>query len=117
MTCDIQIRPATPDDVKDIAHRTVRAIVAELDGKVIGVAGIMHTSPLQAFGYFEDEFKKYPKAVVKSIKNFHALLAQYDVPVYAIACPKQKSSSRFLEHAGFKFDSVEGDRRYYIWKR
>ena len=83
----------------------------ELDGEVIGVAGVLHTPVLQAFSMIKDKLRDYPKVLVKAGKVFRDILNKYDSPVYAIASPNEKNSMRYLEVVGFE----QFDGRLYRW--
>jgi len=78
--------------------------VAELDGKVIGIAGVMHSQALQAFSSMNGEIKKYPRTIVKAVREFRKILEAYgDSPIYAIADEDTKTAPGFLKHVGFKY--------------
>lgn len=100
------IRPISKADV--IAFRgspykeSFRGIAAELDGKILGIAGVLHTHPLQAFSEMSEEMRKYPKQIVKAAFQFRDILDAYESPIFAIASPDEKNSSGFLKHVGFE---------------
>jgi len=100
------IRPIRKNDV--IAYRgkmyneSFRGLAVELDGEVIGIAGVLHTPVLQAFSMIKDEMRKYPKSLVKAAQYFRTILAEYDSPVYAKPSPDEKNPERYLEYVGFK---------------
>lgn len=111
-----KIRPLKKSDLGEFDSMgfTVRGYAVELDGKVIGIAGVLHTRPLQAFGQIKDELRKYPKTIMKVIKMFKSILESYDMPVYAIACKKEYNSTKVLERIGFEFSHKNEQGRFYI---
>lgn len=111
------LRPASKADVIALNGKSFnasfRGIAAEIDGKVVGIAGVMHTSSLQFFSQFSDELRKYPKSLIMAARMMREILDQYSSPVYSIADESIDSSSRFLEHIGF--EHYEG--RVYQWDK
>ena len=112
----IQIRPATRADVDELVPdtygKTVRAVVAEKDGRLIGIGGVIHTTPLQWFGHVSDELRSHPKSLLKAAKIMRDMVESYDVPVYATTDDDVEASGRFLEHLGFH--KME-DEEIYRW--
>jgi len=107
------IRPLTKSDLGEFNSmgKTVRGYAIELDGEVIGIAGVLHTRPLQAFSRMKDELREYPKTIVKVIKMFKDVLKNYDMPVYAIASETEYNSTKVLERIGFELMN----NRNYVW--
>jgi hypothetical protein len=107
------IRPLTKNDLTEFQSlgATVRGVAVELDDKVIGIAGVLHTRPLQAFSCMKDDLRKHPKTIIKVIRMFKEILSNYDLPVYAIASEKEYNSTKVLERIGFE---LMNDRSY-IW--
>jgi hypothetical protein len=108
-----KIRPLKKSDLGEFNSmgKTVRGYAVELDGKVIGIAGVLHTRPLQAFSRMEDELRKHPKTIIEVINTFKDILKNYDMPVYAIASEKEYNSTKVLERIGFE---LMNDRKY-VW--
>lgn len=101
------IRPITKADV--FAYRgepysaSFRGLAVELNGEIVGVAGVLHTPVLQAFSNIRDELRKYPKTLVLAARKFREILAQYDdSPIYAIANENEKNAPGYLEYVGFE---------------
>jgi len=112
------VRPARKDDV--IAFRgqpykeSFKGIVAEMDGRVLAIAGVLHTQPLQAFSSIEQEIKNHPKTVVVMIKKMKEILSTYgDSPIFATANPNEQTAPGLLKHAGFEYYQ-EGVYRWVI---
>ena len=120
MASTYQMRPMTKADwLKYGGERfpeSVRGIVTEKDGEILALAGVIQSPTLQAFSFLEDGLRKSPKAIVKMAKAFRELLNLYDQDVYAIACPKEKTSGNFLVFIGFEFDEVTDQGRLYRWR-
>jgi len=88
-----------------------RGVAAEIDGKVVGIAGVMHTPRLQFFSKFSDELRRHPKSMIKAAKMMKEMFGQYNSAIYSIADENVESSARFLEYIGF--EHYEG--RVYRW--
>jgi len=108
------VRPLRKGDLKTFKHHgfSVRGMVAELDGEILAVSGVLHSTPLQAFSEIDDKMREYPKVIIKMILSFKDILKHYPLPVYAIANEKEHNSRKVLERVGFKL--IEG--RTYKWK-
>lgn len=113
------IRPAKRNDViafqGEPYDQSFRGIVVELDDEIIGLAGVLHSNPLQAFSVISDTMRKYPKCLVLAARDFRKYLDMYDSPIYAMANPDEKNSEGYLEYVGFeKFDE---SKRLYKWQQ
>ena len=112
----VVIRPATKEDIIAFKgtpyEQSFKGIVAELDGKIIGIAGVLHTEQLQAFSTITDEMRKHPKALVLAARKFRDILNSYNIPVYAVASEDEKNSIGYLEYIGFEYFSG----RIYKWQ-
>lgn len=92
---------------------TVRGLAVELEGKIIGVAGILHSSPLQAFSSMDDKLREYPKTIIKVMRMFKNILSNYKSQVHAIASEKEYNSTKVLERVGFEFSHKTEQGRFY----
>lgn len=114
-TVSVLLRRANKLDVIEFMGKpfseSFKGLVAEKEGRVIGMAGVLHTDQLQAFSTITDEVKKHPRVIIKAIRMFREILNSYDTEIYAIASEKEPTSMRFLEHVGFKHH----DKRIYVW--
>ena len=102
----MEIRPATGGDILDIYGKpfefTMRAIAAEHDGKVLGVSGVLHSDPLQAFSTMLPEMQQHPMAIRSAIKRMRGILSEYGCAVYAIPDERYANSRRVLGLTGFR---------------
>jgi hypothetical protein len=100
----VEIRFATSKDLIEFYGRapirTVRAIVAESDGRIIGVAGVrLVDMAWYAFADITQELTK--KQIAKGIRIFKKMMAGTDLPLYTTRDESIESSERFLAHLGF----------------
>jgi hypothetical protein len=102
-----EIRPATEADLDDFyGHRpaqTVRALVAMLDDRPIGITGIAYPRGGSAEPYlFSDwtpELRRRPKTLVKGARS---MLRNFAVPgLRAVAAPDEPGAPRLLRRLGF----------------
>lgn len=94
------------------AGKTVRAIAAVKDGRVIGVAGAyLLPAGLAVFGEFTDELKAHPRAMLRGWKTLRSMLDQSRLPAYVFCDRTFEAAERFLDHLGFQ--RIEGD--IYQW--
>lgn len=94
---------------------TIRGIAAELDGETIGVAGVLHGYPTQAFSQMDDRLRRYPKTIMLAARKFREILQSYDV-AYAVASREEKNADRFLTYVGFKYLQTTTSGRTYRWE-
>lgn len=86
--------------------------MAEQDGEIIGIAGVLHSVPKQAFSDIGQALRNYPREVVKGVRLYREILNSYDEPIYAIANPTEETAVTFLTHVGFE----HLEDRIYRWK-
>lgn len=85
----------------------------DLDGEIIGVAGVLHTPFKQAFSSMTDEMRHYPKTIMKVGHKMRKILNSYNEDIYAVASDREDNSKAFLERVGFK----HYDGEVYVWTR
>lgn len=112
----VRIRPATGVDVLELygeplAH-TMRAITAEVDGRVLGISGVIHDSPLQAFSTMLPEMQNHPMVIRTAIREMRKIIEGYGAPVYAAPDEKYENSRRVLELTGFR---QVADSKYMVF--
>lgn len=111
----INIRPLNRNDLNEFTHMgfTVRGLAIELDNEVVGIAGVLHSYPIQAFSRMSDELRKYPKTIMKVIRMFKSIVDKYETSIYAIASEEEKNSTKVLERIGFEFLYENERGRFY----
>lgn len=97
----------------DAPARTVRAIAAVRDDRVIGVAGVYADgSRLVMFSQLTDELRRDRRSIVRGIRRLTELARARRMPVHAVADAAIEGSERLLEHIGFQRVSPE----VFVWQ-
>jgi len=100
----------------DTFGATVRGRTIELDGEPVGIGGVLHQTPRQAFSVMDDKLRKYPKTIVKFFKVFREMLENNYSTVYAIASETESNAPGTLKRMGFEFHSIDNEgREVYRW--
>ena len=114
----VELRPATAADFaalfdRPIPHR-VRAIAAELDGKLLGVGGVVYRPDgVFAFAQFTEAFRLYPVAMHRAGVAGMALIRAAGLrEVFAEDQPGNPAAVRWLERFGFRRDGA-----LFVWRR
>jgi len=111
----LHVRPVARDDIISFYGKpydaSMKGVVVESDGEILGIAGVLHTSPLQAFGSMKAELKNHKKYIILVARKMRDILNSYDYPVYASASEKEENSMSFLEYVGFEHMY----KRIYKW--
>lgn len=94
---------------------TIRGIAAELDGDTLGVAGVIHSSPTQAFSQMDDRLRRYPKTIMLAARKFREILEAYPV-AYAVASKGERNSDKFIQRVGFAYLQTTTLGRTYKWQ-
>lgn len=108
------LRPATAADIAAFTNgemkMTCRAIVADLDGDILGMGGVYYTgSHVIAFSDFKDKMRKYPFTMARAVKIIMNIVG--NKPCLAVADARHEGSDKLLEKIGFK----HLDGRIYEW--
>lgn len=93
---------------------TSRAMVIEIDGEIVMVAGVMHSSPLLAFMDMRDRLRESPRVLMRSIPQYREILGKYDGTVVAKPNENEAGAARFLERVGFREAHLR-DKRIFVW--
>ena len=100
------IRQARRSDVIDMNGKYYKesfsGYAVELDGKVIGIAGLLHSNPAQVVSDMKDEMRKYPKTIIRMARIIRDMITETPYPVYATPSPYESNARRMLEYVGFK---------------
>lgn len=108
-------RWATPDDLTKfyglpISH-TVQAVVLDVGGEILAVAGIYeHSGRLICFSDFKEEASSFKKTIISGARMMRSIMAKKRRPIYAVRDENLATSARFLAYLGF-----EQDGEYYVW--
>ena len=112
----VRTRVASAEDIERFygtkPRATLRALVAEMEGKIVGVIGVSREGDVgKFFSDFSPELEPYVRSItiMRAVKESLNLVRQYRGPVVAIA--EHGESCRILNRLGFTH--LEG--AYYIW--
>jgi hypothetical protein len=102
------LRPATRDDLialqGKLPEHTMRAHVAEVDGKVLAVGGVYYVNGTTvAFSYLADEIRGHRKSIMRAAKFAMEKIAALPGPVYALCSRDEATAPQFLARLGFEF--------------
>lgn len=101
----------------ELFNNSVKGFVVISDDKIVGIAGVMYSIPLQAFSTVTDEMRKFPKLFIHAARYFRKLLSEFDLPIIAFASPVVNGSSKYLEYIGFEYTGNDSNMhgRMYRW--
>jgi hypothetical protein len=80
---------------------SMRGFAVDLDGELVGVAGVVYTDPIMVFSEMKDSLRKYPKTIMKTAHRLKSILNKYESSLYAFANEDEKNSVNFLKRVGF----------------
>lgn len=119
----VEIRYATSADLdRYYAGRarpspTMRAIVGEKDGKILGLAALVYwAGHTTAISDMQDEALQHPVAIMKAAKLFAELLNKYGSGAIAVASRKYPNAPAFLRRVGFTYVGDIEDGEVYQWQ-
>jgi hypothetical protein len=99
-------RPATREDLQRwFGHvpASMRALVMEHEGEVVGVAGVaLMADHLQAFAAESDKVRSHKMAKGRMAMDFAKLLASVNGPVFALCSQTEPTAPGLLAHLGFR---------------
>jgi len=119
----VTLRPTVAADLaiagdSPLPHR-IRAITAEIDGRVIGVGGIGYRPDGVVFGFVHalPEAKNYPLAFHRAGRMAMAMVEQLKLPcVIAEPQANNPAAEPWLKRLGF-VRTVIADHAVYVWTR
>lgn len=111
------VRPARAADFRAFYGRALprsgRAWVAELDGKVIGLAGYyLMGGRAFVFSDMDEAMARYPVTIMREARR---LMAGLRLPALCIADPARETSGRFLERLGWRLVGPGDEGDIYAW--
>lgn len=117
MTSRPEIRPATNADLEAFygvrPPATVRALVAELDGELVGIGGIEYVGRQRiAFCWVKPGLKVYPLVIARAARQ--VLKMANGAPVIAFGDPEEPTSDRFLSRLGFEKRGAAPQGEVYV---
>ncbi len=109
-------RPATKADMAEFYDEaptgSVRAWVADLDGKVIGIAGCVYVGDkVVAFSAMKEEMRAFPVTIMRAARFIAKKLPPGAV---AKAYDQEKHSAKLLERLGF--EPLDANAGTYRWR-
>lgn len=99
----------------ELYKESLRGLTAEIDGRPVAIAGILHTSPLQVFSTMRDEMRQYPVSIMKMAVALKSIMKTYECDLLAIADENESNSDAFLQRLGFVFIGENDNGRFYKW--
>lgn len=120
----IILRPATQKDVDSFyaehggnSGYSLRAIVAELDGRILGLAGtyMQRDGKTIAFSQFIDEMAKYKKDIVRATYMVMRAINAKGMDVYAV-CQSPKAIE-FCKRLGFEEHDLVEKGKVMKWQQ
>jgi hypothetical protein len=104
------VRNATRADIESYAGRpsaqTIRAVVGDLDGRIIGIGGMyLQSGRWYAFADLPEEARKYKVHIIRAAVRFLADARRSGVRiVYAVRDEGETGSLKWLTSLGFEID-------------
>ena len=94
-----------------------KAWVAELDGKVIGLAGFALGGAVpMAFSDMTEEMAKYPVTIMRESRRVMNELAGVGRPLHCLASKHLPNSEAFLQRLGWTWFRHDENGEVYTWQ-
>lgn len=120
----VTFRPATRDDVAALQGDAplpwrVQAIAGEVDGRVIGVGGLVfRPDGVWASILLTEEARRYKLAMHRAARMTLAMAERAGIrTLYAAAEPGRPGADAWLERLGFKRLGDEQGGDLFVWRR
>lgn len=115
-----EIRTATARDIEAFYGErppfTMRALVADLDGEIIGIGGVAYyPNKIVAFSEIKPKFRKYKKTIYKAAKMVCKIVDKYGASALAISSESEKNSGELLARMGFVHIGKTSQGDIYQW--
>lgn len=82
---------------------TMRAVVVEDDGRVVGIAGLMRGADhLQAFSAIKEELRPHKRVLVRVARMVQQMIEDVPGPVLAVCSEKEPTAPGLLSALGFR---------------
>jgi hypothetical protein len=96
-------------------NKTRRAYAAILDGKPVGIGGLVYEAngSVYVFSKMTDELRPYRKFILRCARK--AAEMARDCAACALADPNEKNSRRLLEKVGFQHIGAIEQGEIYAW--
>ncbi len=115
----VEFRDATALDYKNYFGKppanNFRGVVATIDGRIIGIGGIIYENVPKAFMDYLDEAAGYKKAMVRGAHLVFNRMRETCKMCYAVADDDNKAEI-FLFHFGFEFSHYAKDGAIFKWR-
>lgn len=119
----LTLRPATRTDVEGLHPEangcSYRAWAGEIDGKQVGVIGLVFTRPRTClFCRFDEAARPYLKSMtaLRMLKKVKTLIEDRGLPVYAVQEPGEDKAPAILKRMGFEFTEEIAGSRIWEWE-
>lgn len=116
----VVVRSATAEDIAAFCHDlpstpTIRAVVAEIDGVMVGFGGIgLKTGRWYAFCDVNPELRPYKTTIARAAKRFLAAARGDGIrTIYAEISPLEPRAEAWLRSLGFSLDPKS--MHFYRW--
>jgi len=97
---------------------TFRGIVAEIDGRVIGIGGLFYEGKARvAFSDMKPEMKQHRKDIARACRMLIDIVKEAKAPVYSVCDTNEPTSFNLLKKLGFVSTGITGPMgEILIWK-
>lgn len=107
MRSEVVFRPATDADAQRYygrrAHSSFRGFVAELNGELVGLAGVYYQDGVPiAFSEINPHVRSRRRDIVRGVKMLMQIVDTIKGPVYAVANPAEPTAPYLLAKLGWK---------------
>lgn len=115
----VELRDATKEDYVEYfglpPANNFRGVVATIDGRIIGIGGIIYENVPKAFMDYHDESAGHKKAMVRGAHLVFDKMRETCNMCYAVA-GNDNTAANFLLHFGFEFSHYAEDGAIFKWR-
>lgn len=103
----MHVRYATKEDIdrwfQQAAPGTMRAVVVEDGGQLLGVAGLVRMGDhIQCFSSILDRLRPHKRALVKAARLVQQMVHEVNGPVFAVCSSSEPTAPGLLRALGFQ---------------